>query len=56
MKLRFLLFLSLPLLFLSCGPSESPVSRAHLDSILYMGNGTEPQDLDPDIEIDETGL
>ncbi len=49
MKLRFLLFLSLPLLFLSCGPSESPVSRAHLDSILYMGNGSEPQDLDPHV-------
>ena len=49
MKLRFLLFVALPFIFLSCGPSESPVSRAHIDSILYMGNGTEPQDLDPHV-------
>lgn len=49
MKLRFLLALVLSLSFLGCGSSESKVSTAHLDSILYMGNGTEPQDLDPHV-------
>ena len=48
MRLR-LLFLIFPFILISCGPSETPVSRAHLDSILYMGNGTEPQDLDPHV-------
>ncbi|SVC76099.1 uncharacterized protein METZ01_LOCUS328953, partial [marine metagenome] len=33
----------------ACGPSISPVDSAVQDKILYIGNGTEPKDLDPHV-------
>lgn len=47
MKLRNLFYLSVVLFFASCGNSESIVDSALKDQILLLGNGTEPQDLDP---------
>ncbi|MDG2060408.1 MAG: peptide ABC transporter substrate-binding protein [SAR86 cluster bacterium] len=35
--------------FISCEQSITPVETAIEDKILYLGNGTEPQDLDPHI-------
>ena len=47
MKLQIILFF---LIFLSaCSESIKPVDTAVEDGILYVGNGTEPQDLDPHI-------
>ena len=47
MKLRTLLALIAVIVVSSCSKTESPVSTAYQDSILYIGNGTEPKDLDP---------
>ena len=47
MKNLFILFI---VIFLNaCSESIKPIDTAVEDQILYIGNGTEPQDLDPHI-------
>ena len=36
-------------MILSCGQRSTPVEDSIQDQVLYLGNGTEPQDLDPHI-------
>ena len=46
MKLNNIFLLTLFLLF-SCGENIPPVDTSYETKILYLGNGTEPKDLDP---------
>ena len=46
MKLKILYIVPLLLLF-SCGDNARPVELSPETKILYLGNGTEPKDLDP---------
>jgi len=46
MKLRNLFYLSTVFIFISLAEA-TPIDSAIEDKILYLGNGTEPQDLDP---------
>lgn len=45
--LTLVIFLNIS--FSSCSQQSTPVSNSIQDQILYLGNGTEPQDLDPHI-------
>ena len=45
--LTLVIFLNISLS--SCSQQSTPVSNSIQDQILYLGNGTEPQDLDPHI-------
>ena len=47
MKTKFTIFLLF--LLTACSESVKPVDTAVENQILYVGNGTEPQDLDPHI-------
>lgn len=49
--LRYLKYLTLAfcILLAACSGGESNVERGNREKILYFGNGTEPQDLDPHI-------
>ena len=42
-------FLLFNILILSCGQRSTPVEDSIQDQVLYLGNGTEPQDLAPHI-------
>lgn len=51
-KTTFLRFLSIslfPLFFIGCAKHETPVSSGNREQILHKGNGTEPEELDPQI-------
>ena len=47
--MRNSLIISFLILILGCTESIKPVDKAVENQILYIGNGTEPQDLDPHI-------
>ena len=47
--MRNTLFIIIIVLITSCSESIKPVDSAVAEQILYIGNGTEPQDLDPHI-------
>ena len=47
--MKNILIISLFIILSSCSESIKPIDTAVQDQILYIGNGTEPQDLDPHI-------
>ena len=47
MKLKILGILFLLSIFTGCGENIPPVELSPETKILYLGNGTEPKDLDP---------
>ncbi|MEL0243674.1 MAG: peptide ABC transporter substrate-binding protein, partial [Gammaproteobacteria bacterium] len=47
MKLQYLAIFPLVFILGSCGDSIQPVEESLESKILYLGNGTEPKDLDP---------
>ena len=47
MKLKYIVISLIAFLVTSCGESISPVDSSYESKILYLGNGTEPKDLDP---------
>ncbi len=47
MKIRNLFYLLVLLLFIFTAEASTPLDKAVEDQILYLGNGTEPQGLDP---------
>ena len=47
MNLIKLFFLLVTLVIVSCGEDVTPVEQSIESKILYLGNGTEPKDLDP---------
>ncbi len=47
MNYRIIAFCFLVLLTNSCGENIPPVELSYESKILYLGNGTEPKDLDP---------
>jgi len=49
MKFSFKISLLILPIFIACSNAITPVDTAVEDQILYLGNGTEPQDLDPHI-------
>lgn len=49
MKYKNILFFLIINILIGCSVAVTPVDKAIEDQILYLGNGTEPQDLDPHI-------
>lgn len=42
-------YIAIAMLLAGCGTRETPVERGNREQILHLGNGTEPQDIDPHI-------
>ena len=47
MRLKLFLVIFLASIISSCGENTPPVEESIESKILYLGNGTEPKDLDP---------
>ena len=47
MRYKFFFIFLAVLLISSCGENIPPVESSYESKILYLGNGTEPKDLDP---------